>query len=369
MFEHLNAGKYYIVFAVTPTGAIRLTTQTSVLNTNGDSDAAIASGITPIVTIDPFGIGTAKDNLTIDAGYEPAAQLGDYVWNDLDKDGFQDATEVGIANVRVTLYNATTNNLVATKMTGSNGEYLFDGLEAGDYYVIFEKPLTYTASPQTANTLTGSDADIATGRTADITLNKGQMRLDIDAGFYLTPLPVKLLSFNATLVNCTINLDWKTATEQNNRKFVVMRSDDGATWTQLAEVAGNGSTQTEHSYSLKDTKPHRNNYYKLVQYDYDGTATDYKLARNIETTSCYDNTNEGVTQVFPNPNYDGRINFKFYTSFEDEVVTVQFLDVAGKVVATRHPKVLNGCKYRDARYTRFASGCVLCAYHRQRLVF
>ena len=133
-----------------------------------------------------------------------------------------------------------------------------------------------------------------------------------------------------------------TATEQNNHKFVVMRSDDGQTWTKLTEVAGNGSTQTIHNYAVKDTKPHRNNYYKLVQYDYDGTATDYKLARNIETTTCYDNTNEGVTQVFPNPNSDGSLHFKFYTAFPNEVVTVQFMDLTGRTITTRQSQVYTG---------------------------
>ncbi len=43
--------------------------------------------------------------------------VGDFVWNDLNKDGVQDAGEPGIAGVTVRLVNATTNTVVATTTT------------------------------------------------------------------------------------------------------------------------------------------------------------------------------------------------------------------------------------------------------------
>lgn len=62
--------------------------------------------------------------------------LGDRVWNDVNKDGIQDAGEVGIPGVTVKLYNGQ-GELIATMLTGSNGEYSFNNLPPGDYYIEF----------------------------------------------------------------------------------------------------------------------------------------------------------------------------------------------------------------------------------------
>ncbi|QLH47878.1 MAG: hypothetical protein HWD58_21090 [Bacteroidota bacterium] len=75
--------------------------------------------------IDVNGTGIAKDNPTIDAGYYKPAQLGDYVWHDVDRDGIQDGNEVGVAGVTVTLYNSTNNTVVGATVTDAYGYYHF----------------------------------------------------------------------------------------------------------------------------------------------------------------------------------------------------------------------------------------------------
>ena len=67
------------------------------------------------------GTGVAKDNLTIDAGYyQNKAMLGNYVWNDIDKNGVQNANEVGVAGITVTLYTAS-NTVLASTVTDAYG--------------------------------------------------------------------------------------------------------------------------------------------------------------------------------------------------------------------------------------------------------
>ena len=75
------------------------------------------SGYTPTkansgqdITVDSNGITTTgvingADNLTIDSGFykTPKYSVGDYVWEDTNKDGIQDDNEKGISNVKVTL--------------------------------------------------------------------------------------------------------------------------------------------------------------------------------------------------------------------------------------------------------------------------
>ena len=67
------------------------------------------------------------------------ASLGDFVWNDLNADGVQDAGEAGIDGVTVNLY-ASDGTFIATTTTAGGGLYLFDNLTPGDYYVEFIPP-------------------------------------------------------------------------------------------------------------------------------------------------------------------------------------------------------------------------------------
>ena len=60
-----------------------------------------------------------------------AGSVGDFVWEDADKDGVQDAGEVGIPNVRVELKDAA-GNVVATAAGGQAFQKTFQmGCQSG----------------------------------------------------------------------------------------------------------------------------------------------------------------------------------------------------------------------------------------------
>ncbi|MBI3965182.1 MAG: thrombospondin type 3 repeat-containing protein [Chloroflexi bacterium] len=73
---------------------------------------------------DGDGIGDACDPIII----------GDRVWNDADMDGLQDAGEIGIPGVKVNLLNSS-NVVIATTTTGSDGIYRFQVNDPGTYTV------------------------------------------------------------------------------------------------------------------------------------------------------------------------------------------------------------------------------------------
>ena len=112
------------------------------------------------------------------------ASLGDWAWNDLDRDGAQDAGEPGVSNVVVTLYNAA-SNVVGVKTTSVSGIYRFTNLVLGTYFLEFTKPAGYFNAPQdVGNDATDSDVNPATGRTIPTTLTSGENDLTWDAGLY-----------------------------------------------------------------------------------------------------------------------------------------------------------------------------------------
>lgn len=81
--------------------------------------------------IGTFGKAAGLGDLELICEQAPV-QIGNRVWRDLNGNGRQDADEPGIAGVTVNLYDSTGVNLIATKVTGSDGSYLFG---AGDNLV------------------------------------------------------------------------------------------------------------------------------------------------------------------------------------------------------------------------------------------
>lgn len=126
-------------------------------------------------------------DLTNDFGfYYPPASLGDFVWEDLNRDGQQDPGEPGIDGVTVRLFECTGLAPLQTTVTAGGGSYLFENLSQGVcYQVEFGAPAGY------ARTLANigaddsdSDANTATGRTGPYNLAWGEYNPTVDAGLY-----------------------------------------------------------------------------------------------------------------------------------------------------------------------------------------
>ena len=85
-------------------------------------------------------------------------------------------------------------------------------------------------------------------------------------------LPIELLEFTGEPDGKTVVLNWITASEINNRIFIVERSNDGKNFKPVGELPGAGNSNTIRKYSLIDDDPKMGvNYYRLRQEDYDGT--------------------------------------------------------------------------------------------------
>jgi len=117
------------------------------------------------------------------------AYLGDKVWKDLDGDGVQDAGEMPLRGVYVTIYDCATGAVVQRDTTDINGNYGFEGLFGDkDYYVRFDaSPLgmpncAWTFKDRGGNDRTDSDVN-ASGITDCTRLDWGERDSTVDAGF------------------------------------------------------------------------------------------------------------------------------------------------------------------------------------------
>ncbi|WP_046472879.1 SdrD B-like domain-containing protein, partial [Staphylococcus aureus] len=164
-------GETYTVKFETPAGYLPTKVNGT---TDGEKDSNGSS-----VTVKING----KDDMSLDTGFykEPKYNLGDYVWEDTNKDGIQDANEPGIKDVKVTLKDST-GKVIGTTTTDASGKYKFTDLDNGNYTVEFETPAGYT--PTVKNT-TADDKDSNGLTTTGVIKDADNMTLD--SGFYKTP--------------------------------------------------------------------------------------------------------------------------------------------------------------------------------------
>jgi hypothetical protein len=173
------AGTYYLQFGQ-PSGYV-FTTPHQGTDENKDSDASPATGRT-----DPFVLSAGVVDLAWDAGLYQPATVGNFVWDDLDSNGLQDANEPGIDGVQVVLFTANVVTPTNFTFTSSGGYYTFTNVAPGDYYVEFGLPqdYVYTSWQQGGNPDIDSDAIPPAGLTSLFTLVSGETNLTIDAGMY-----------------------------------------------------------------------------------------------------------------------------------------------------------------------------------------
>jgi hypothetical protein len=121
-----------------------------------------------------------------------------------------------------------------------------------------------------------------------------------------SPLPVTYAQeLSATTRNNAVTLTWATAAETNNKHFVIQRSSDGQTFTQIGTVASkaaNGSSSATHSYAFTDKDPLVGvNHYRLQQVDISGNSEYGKIvsvtAGNSASVSLYPNPATSVIYV------------------------------------------------------------------------
>ena len=113
-------------------------------------------------------------------------------------------------------------------------------------------------------------------------------------------LPVKLIAFNAALINKKVSLTWTTAMEKNLSHFVIERSTNGVDFTDAGILFTEGDSETARSYSFKDAVSTSGNgvlYYRLKMVDLDG-----KFERStIRIIKLGQSTGKLELQTFPNP--------------------------------------------------------------------
>jgi hypothetical protein len=157
---------------------------------HGGSDARAADTAQIIAT---FVLATATRTPT-------PINVGNFVWNDLDADGRQDAGEPGLSGVTVQLWNSTKTTLIASTVTNANGNYTLVAPSPGNYrvrVVLQSINDTFTVKDGAADDLLDSDVNpggVNAGFTDVYAFASNLISItSIDAGIvrYATPTPTR----------------------------------------------------------------------------------------------------------------------------------------------------------------------------------
>jgi hypothetical protein len=192
-FTGLCAGDYVLTVA-TPTGftpsAVAQGSDTAKDSKRSPARVTLASNSSSVQNIDFGFYKTPAPPCT--------GVIGNYVWNDLNKNGIQDSTEKGIAGVVVKLSDGQST------LTDAEGHYQFTGLSAGTYTVTVVTPNGFTPSPTLQGTSRAADSNVNGG---SVTLGGSSgSDLSVDFGFWKLPTPNP-----AQAKGCSLGY-WKTHT-------------------------------------------------------------------------------------------------------------------------------------------------------------
>lgn len=203
-FINLAAGSYSVGFSNLPAGySFTSSTGTTSADATTNSDVNPGTGRTA-----SFAILAGQSLQGLDCGLTAGlasglGSIGNKVWYDLPggTSGVQEAGELGVAGVTVTLLDAGADGIVGngddgasrTTTTNALGEYIFTGLPAGNYAVQFSNlPGSYTVTSSNAGIDDGLDSDggaVGTGgapvgasRTGVYNLAAGEDNLSVDLG-------------------------------------------------------------------------------------------------------------------------------------------------------------------------------------------
>ncbi len=185
-----------------------------------------------------------------------------------------------------------------------------------------------TASPTVISRIGCNGDDYSWLVTLSVTDGAGLTTIDSSQIFpdCAGTLPIFLHKFSVTQSGAVNMVKWTTELESNMEYFELERSTDGINfWAINKQPAGNTAGPNNYSYA-DNNFPAGSNYYRLKMVEA-GNVISYSII--IKTVTAGE---KNQLRIAPNPVVN---NFSVqYHASQDEIVTIQIKDVAGRVLKT-----------------------------------
>jgi hypothetical protein len=141
-------------------------------------------------------------------------------------------------------------------------------------------------------------------------------------------LPVTFQSFYIAREGNNVQLNWSTTNELNNNLYIVEKSTNAHTWSQLVSIQGAGSSTSLNAYGYTDKYvTDAVVYYRIHQVDMNGNAY-YSAIRFMNSNGI-----EKATNIYTPSKQTIVIDFN---SAVKNNVTVQVFNMSGQVIVRQH---------------------------------
>ncbi len=323
----LRPGMYYIRFE--RPGHLGASEPYKGPNPNRDSDISHENGVN---TTKKFTVISGDIIGYLGGGFQTKSLIGDHVWIDKNFNGLQDTGEQPLPGVKVEAYKSS-GVIISEATTGTDGQFMLDGVVQGDYFVKFTLPNNYYGFTQAHVGSDNVDSDVdgtyGYGTTKMYRILAGEVRPTIDAGVVAQALPLQWLGFEGQYNGTFTELNWITGVEFNNDYFVVeRRHESDSDFSEIGQVeADKNASASSHKYSFNDYNCDLAGtyYYRLKQVDKNG----FESYSRIIAVSLAKGTDLKL-EVSPNPVRD-LLHVKLWLP-EDGLVEARVYDQHGKTV-------------------------------------
>ncbi|GAB3542004.1 hypothetical protein GCM10027443_42130 [Pontibacter brevis] len=237
-------------------------------------------------------------------------------------------------------------NIAVLRTEGLNDFYIsLDANAADSAWVKALDPIVPDASgtvPVTEIWVRSQPAEDASSDQKGMVANSSfdAVRGEVQLNSTVTPLPVELMSFKATVQGSKAQLTWVTASEKDNSHFEVETSLNGVhSFEKVGRVASkttNSSIRTSYEFTHNLGNANGIRYYRLKQVDLDGTSSYSKVV--AVTVKAQELVLELL--VAPNPiNYNSKV---FITAAVAGKATFTLHNMTGKKVYAKVAELLEG---------------------------
>lgn len=149
-------------------------------------------------------------------------------------------------------------------------------------------------------------------------------------------LPIELIEFTGTCLSNGVELNWSTASEENNDYFLVEKSSNGTDWELVAKITGSGTSGVVNKYVHIDyTNNNELTYYRLTQVDKNTTKEVFKAV----DVNCKNVTNQMI--LYPNPS-STELNILLDVTTSSNNNYIKILNSVGQIVIETKVDVTKG---------------------------
>jgi hypothetical protein len=244
----------------------------------------------------------------------------------------------GFVNCFANSYTGSLTNNTATALSGYYRVYADvdgDGYFTGATDTLIQSNTAFTIAGSGSLSITGAVPVENSSQSLFVVVTQTTGSATNASRVFLFPatvcgaLPVTFLSFDVNRTNRTdVLVKWETATEENNRGFVLQRKTGNGAWQQAAfipskAIGGNSGSTTSYSFTdLNNSKALTQ--YRIQQIDFDG-KTNISGIRVVRGEG-----QEEKMIIYPNPSSTGRVMIVFN---ENKLVRdIILVDMYGKRV-------------------------------------